>query len=480
MTGQGPMRASVFDGARVSSEFPGGAGSDFRLVDDGHVALTIPSDPDCRGLPGYDYFFCIQISNGSARRRLVLEARMPQSGENITWSPSRIPVFASADRRSWYVLDSVQASPDHRELRFTLDLAPDETVYCANSLPCPSEWMASWIEALVSDSGGCARIVTIGTSVLGRPIPLVVVTDGSVAEDDKDRVLITSGFHPAEADWLATTALLEDLTSDAAWAVRLRQQYVFDVVPQVNPDGFDLGTNASNAHGVNMYWDFRRGDRTTSPEAVALWEWIAAHPPDLYVDYHAYVYQLQKDYRPYLRNAAEYPAAVRPAVRALNRAFAALCGGRGVRGAATSDPLSLAPQLTSHFGTITYPKFHMHLYHGVKACRRLGSDVIRTLLAAAEPYRPLRLKTGRRAWRPGAADRALARLQHASTIVKARNVLRRVGQRAVGRTVRESVALMPGPGVPPHWSGHLWRNRPQATPALVIGERRQTDAARAS
>ena len=447
------------DGLRITSEFPGGAGGGLQSAGSGQVRLTIPPDPDCRGLPGYDYRFCVRIENIGAARTVKLEARMPGDTADVAWCPSRVPLFAGSDGRTWFVLDDVEAAPTHREFRITLPMESGETLYCTNSLPCPSADMLAWIERLAEGRGQRLSVESVGITTLGRPIPVGIVTDRDVPEADKDRVLITSGFHPAEPDWLASMELIDVLSGDSAWAAAMRRAYVFDIVPQVNPDGFDLGSNASNAHGVNMYWDFRRDDEATSPEAVALWRWVSARPPDLFIDYHAYVYQLEKDYRPYIRPASEYPAAARGAVRAMDRAIVDLCGGRGVRGAATSDPRSLAPQLTSHFGTLTYPKFHLHLYHGIDGCRRLGVEVTRALLTAAEPHRPLRAKTGRSAWHPGAVDRAVTALQHSGLAVKAHNAWRRASRRLAGRPVMEGVRLDAAPGLPPHWRAHLWRNR---------------------
>lgn len=469
-------RSLELEGLQVSTAFTAGAGVDLRQLSDGTVRLTIPPDPDCRGLPGYDYVFCLRIANGPHPGRVTVEARMPEPHAAVPWAASRVPIFVSDDFRTWYVLDHVAAAPTQREFRFTIDLAAGETVYCSNSLPCPSASMAAWLDLLTAADRSRARIASLGSTVHGRPIPVVTIDDPTVPDEVKDRVLVTSGFHPAEPDWLASVAIIEALVSDSVWAREMRRHYVFDIVPQVNPDGFDLGTNASNAYGVNLYWDFRRADASSSPEAVALWQWIVAHPPDLYVDYHAYVYQLQKDYRPYLRPVSEYPAAARPAVRALDRAFVARCEGRGVRGAATSDPLSLAPQLTAHFGTITYPKFHMHLYHGVDACRRLGLDVLRSLLAAAEPWRPLRARTGRTAWTPGRLDRLRTRAAQSRTVVRARNVLARLAAQAGGRRVREAVAIERLPGLPAHWSGHFWRDRPRSTPVIRVGDSNRTGA----
>ena len=468
-------RTVAADGVSVTSAFPGGAGIHLRPLPNG-VHLTIPPDPDCRGLPGYDYRFCVRLENGAGPRNLVLEARMPGAASEPAWQPSRIPIFASADSRSWYVLDNVAAAATHREFRIPLDLTAGEVLYCTNSIPCPSADMMQWIERSVAARATCTRTESIGSTALGRPIPLVTITDPAVPESAKDRVLITSGFHPAEPDWIAGMELIEALSADTAWAAAMRRANVFDIVPQVNPDGFDLGANASNAHGVNLYWDFRRADDATSPEAVALWRWVEAHPPDLYIDYHAYVYQLEKDYRPYIRPASEYPRATRAAVRAMDRAIIALCGGRGVRGAATSDPQSLASQLTAHFGTITYPKFHLHLYHGLDACKRLGVEVTRTLLDAAEPYRPLRARTGRRAWTAGPAARIATTLNHAGPVVRIHNVLRRLRGRLAGRPVFEGVRLSGAAGLPPHWSAHLWRNRlrPGTSPVWTM---RHTGAA---
>jgi hypothetical protein len=328
--------------------------------------------------------------------------------------------------------------------------------------------MSAWLQLRASRETARSVLRSIGRSVLGREILLLTIAEPGSAEG-KDRVLVTSGFHPAEPDWLATTALVDALLSDDAWAKEMLQNYVIDLVPQINPDGYDLGTNGSNARGINMYWDFRREDPQASPEAVALWNWITLQPPALYIDFHAYVYQLHKDYRPYIRPQSDYPATARPAVRAIDRALISLCHGRAARGRATSDPRSLASQLTAHYGAITYPKFHLHLIHGVEACRRLGVAVARTILDNALPYRPLRARTGGKPWRQSRADRIAGWWAQGTWPCRARQGAQRVVGFVTGSSVPEAVPTASG-GLAAHWLAHLWSERATVAPVIVIGD----------
>ena len=462
---------AYFDDLELTSKFVAGSGVDWRQLGPQKYRVTVWPEPDCRSKPGYDYYFCVKLTNLAAALQVVtLEIRRPDQSAAVDWQPSRVPLFVSADFHSWYVLERVESAPDHREFKVEVTLAPGQSIYLTNSLPYPSSWMHQWLQEQAATHADLARVSAIGASVLGREISLLTITDPQIEAAAKDRVLVTSGFHPAEPDWLATTTIIESLLGNSDWAQQTRRNFIVDLVPQVNVDGYDLGTNAANARGINMYWDFRPQEPESSPEAYHLWRWMESHPPSLYLDFHAYVYQLYKDFQPYIRPASDYPPAARPAVRAIDAALIDLCEGRSVHNRSTNDPQSPAAQITTAFGTITYPKFHLHLVHGVPACRKLGLDVFRAVVDGALPYRPLFPKTTGANWKPGATDHALGWLVQGDLPVRVHCNVNRVAV-CLGwrKPVRMSVPEAAQQGLACHWQDHKWSRRDVVDPVIVIG-----------
>ena len=382
-----------------------------------------------------------------------------------------MPVFVSEDFESWYVLDRVEASENHEEYHVTLPLQLGQTVYVSNSIPYPPRRMSAWLRRIQIEHSDLAKLSNLGSSAQRQDILLLSVTDPTVDDSAKDRVLVTSGFHPAEPDWLATMSIIELLLGDDAWAQEVRREFIVDVVPQVNPDGFVLGTNGCNAQGVNLYWDFRPDDESGSPEAFHLWQWIEAHPPSMYIDFHAYVYQLHKDFRPYIRPLSDYAHSARPVVQAIDRKLIALCHGRQVRGRGTNLPTTLAAQITKAFGSITYTKFHLHLQHGIPACQQLGVEVFQAIVGTARAYRPLAPK----AVPPAGGQRTLAdswlhwweqsrtasRMRYLGRLVKYRLGISQA-------PTNDLLSGLPESGLASHWRRHLWSQRGRVAPVITI------------
>ncbi len=445
-------------------QFPGGAG--VRDTAFGDQALVIPADPpSTERARGYDYYFCVKVTNRAANTVTQRTEARRHDRPAPAWRPARIPLFISRDARTWFVLDGVQADSTHEQFAFDLTLEPSQSVYVSNSLPFPSAAMVRWLRAAAARRPEMTTVERFGTSADGAE--MLALTIGARDGRPRDRVLVTSGFHPAEADWLATTTIIDALLGDSEWASRVRANYVVDVVPQVNPDGFDRGLNACNAHGVNLYWDFRLHDEQTAPEAAALWRWVQAHPPALYLDFHAYVHQLHKDFRPYVRPKADYAASARPVARAIDRALIGLCEGRSVLDPSTNDPRTLAAHMTRTFGTVTYPKFHFHLVHGIEAARRLSVDVFRAVVEPAIPFRPLAPRI--QPPRDGAVTALVRWLEQGRLPLKTRRGMRKVAVAAGLRTpISSGVRLPPHEGLGDQWRPHLWRDRATAVPAFTI------------
>ncbi|MDQ3070956.1 MAG: hypothetical protein M3R55_14665 [Acidobacteriota bacterium] len=459
--------SAVFDDIVLDSRFACGAGHQWRQVDRDHYAFDVPADPSCRGQPGYDYYFRVRVSNKDAvARTLTLDARRAGRVEPEPWALSRVPVFVSHDADHWWVADEPLADSRHEEYRIRVTLLPGETVFLTNSLQQPAEAFASWLRRFADEHPSLVTLTEIGRTPGNNALLVATVEDRDVSPAPRDRMMVTSGLHPAEPDWLATLAILRALVSSEPWARALRRAFVFDVVPVSNPDGFDLGTNATNASGVNMYWDFRPGDHDASPEAVRLWEWMERHPPVLYLDFHAYVFQLGKDYRAYLRPAYDYPPALRGVVRAIDRRLTALCGGRAVRDDATRDPRTLAPQLSRRHGTLTYPKFHVHFIYGIAATRQLSVDVFRAVAEPAAEQGPLWSRA--HGYEPGPLDTVMRALTQSRTARRIQSAVRQALIAAgLKAPVRVGVALPAEPGLAPHWRRHLWSARAEVPPVFA-------------
>ncbi len=460
---------------RFTTDFTCGAGESLRQLRPDHLALSIPADPDSIEVAkGYDYFFCASLSNRTPEHlTFTVDAKRPDAaGRETRWQPSRVPVFISEDFRSWYVMDQSLASENHEEYQIIIPLHPHQSIYLSNSLPCPSASMASWLKRIAEDPRRKATLTPIGHSVQGREILLLTLGESGEGTSGKDRILVTSGLHPAEADWLITTAIIEELLRESSWSARVLREFVIDIVVQANPDGFDLGKNGCNARGVNLYWDFRADDGGTSPEAVCLWRWIQDHPPSIYLDFHSYVHQLHKDFRPYIRPLVDYPRPAQPLARRINRRLISLCEGRLVRGKSTNEPTTLAAQITKSFGTITYTKFHTHLNHGVEACRRLGLDVFRAVVDEASRFRPLAPRTVQAVHRPSSWDRLRQRIARHRMTSKLRSLEERVRLKlgSMSQLSKGLVATHRTEGLREHWRSHLWSGRDHLPPVIVLDD----------
>lgn len=375
----------------ISSEFECGSGVLFQRLNIDYFELQIPTDPPNPVGGDYQWYFCVKIANKrNSKFNFTLDAQRLGS-DNTEWSISAAPVFVSEDFENWQPLKGVQMTANFN-YRLPIILSSSQTIYISNSVPCRYKAMCNWLEKIQATHSDISHLESIGKSVQDRDILILTITEmTNEIETEKDRILITSGFHPAEPDWLATTSIIEKLLLNEPWANNTLKRYIFDIIPQLNPDGFVLGTNGCNANGINPYWDFRLYDYQKSPETAYLWKWIEAHPPAIYLDFHCYVDNLKKDYQPYLKPIFDYHhPVIRRIVSELDNRLLMLSQGRAMKGELTNLPSTLAYQITKKYDTITYTKYHLHLKYGIEHCRSLGVSVLKTIIEGIKPYRKIR------------------------------------------------------------------------------------------
>ena len=269
-------------------------------------------------------------------------------------------------------------SDGYTRYHFVASIPPGETVYFSNTLPRDYESLLGSLERKAQIHGISPRAV--GSTVEGREIRAFEFGD---PHNGKPNLLYTSGFHPAEGDSYAVEAIFDYLCNDEGR--RWLEDFNVILIPAVNPDGFVHGINGANLNGVNLYWNFEYEDREKAPEAYSLWKYFQEIKPTLYVDFHAYVTQINKRMGPYVKPVGLYATdRVREIDREMNAFLIEMSGGKYQRGYLTYAKTTLAYLLTKHFNTITYTKFHFHLKNGVpllqkQAIRIFGglADILR-------------------------------------------------------------------------------------------------------
>jgi hypothetical protein len=321
----------------------------------------------------YNWHFIFGVRNSSdaaAPVEIYLNCEKPEP------LPCRAAIFGQNDVDSEFQpLNDIEALTDTlKKYVLKLTLSSGETRFLSNTYFRSLRFLENRFSRL-SENEHCGKEI-FGRSVEGRDLTAYVYSRTRNFEDGKPVFVVTSGFHPMEADTFATEALMEFL-SDAGGR-RLLSDFHFVIIPVVNPDGFFHGYNGCNSKGVNLYWNFMEKNEAMAPEAYHLWRYLQKIRPALYLDFHSYTFQLhRKKASPYLKPLYFYRGAgVQDLVRAIDRELLALHDGSAERGPLTFAPSTLASKLTRRWNTITYAKYHLHIGEGKDAYKKKAVSIL--------------------------------------------------------------------------------------------------------
>jgi hypothetical protein len=111
----------------------------------------------------------------------------------------------------------------------------------------------------------------IGTSVQGRPIRMITLTDESVPLTGKKRAWVHTAVHPSEnTAYFNVEGMLDFLLSNDPYARQIRRDVVLTIVPMANPDGVALGNYRTTSLSVNLENEFYAPYNSEVPESKAL------------------------------------------------------------------------------------------------------------------------------------------------------------------------------------------------------------------
>lgn len=96
-------------------------------------------------------------------------------------------------------------------------------------------------------------IESLGTSIQGRDIFELTISDFNISNNNKKRVYIHARTHPAEVQsfWVSNE-IITLLLATSDLSTYLKENFIFHLVPMFNPDGVELEYGRENANGIDM------------------------------------------------------------------------------------------------------------------------------------------------------------------------------------------------------------------------------------
>ena len=232
--------------------------------------LILNSDYNTRGNTQW-YFFSVENTRASKNYRInIINMIKPDSLYNFGMKPLMYSVTdARRYRRGWvrcgsdicYYQNNMKrkSGGNYYTLTFCVNFNYDyDTVYFAHCYPYTYTDLTSYLRKLTSDPKKKSKIRSsvLCQTVAGNDCEMVTITNFSAdPEPAKQRkyIVMLSRVHPGEsqASWMMK-GVIDYLTGPTLDAKQLRDNFIFKLVPMVNPDGVINGSYRCGLAGVDL------------------------------------------------------------------------------------------------------------------------------------------------------------------------------------------------------------------------------------
>jgi len=240
------------------------------------------------------YYKIINVKNKTVRFEFDNLIGIYRGGQHICYTDYTQPVI-SYDNESWTRIEEVAYDEAERSFRFSMHFEQD-TAWIAYAHPYPYSRYMRYLESVKSSP--FLNIIAEGTSPEGRSIPLLEITN-SKSRKDKKRVFIMALQHPGEdAGGYSVEGIINFLLSDNIQAQKIRDEYIYYIIPMMNPDGVFHGVSryTPKMQDLNNEWGGEDPNRikTTPQEVKFVKNWITNKYKenitiDLFVDIHCHL-----------------------------------------------------------------------------------------------------------------------------------------------------------------------------------------------
>jgi Zinc carboxypeptidase/Cytosolic carboxypeptidase N-terminal domain len=272
---------SSADSISINWNFEGGSLAKADRIDDSNFRCHVNGqvDQDGRNRQASWYYFRVDGAKG----RLLTFTMVDLSGE-YNYRPNAGAItgdtlpFYSFDGINWLPIEEASYDRSGPTLSYKIDISSDR-VWVAHTPP----YTLANFKSLSNDFAHNPNVTieTIGRSVEGREIPLVTITDRSVADKNKKVVWLMFRQHAWESgsSWTGE-GLMRFVSSADPVAQQIRKGAIVKVLPLCDPDGVFHGTVRFNGYGfdLNRNWDVI--DPVKMPEITAerkvILDWVDA------------------------------------------------------------------------------------------------------------------------------------------------------------------------------------------------------------
>jgi len=262
----------------ISTQFDSGAIEVLRLDDPLDIQLNIRRD----NASEFAQWFHFSLQGAAGVPVCLRFMNAGACAYPAGWQGYRMVV--STDRQHWFRLDS----------EF------DGTVMTVRTTPATACLYFAYFEPYAWErhldllaTTSASPFVTqerLGSTLDGRDLTLLRVTNTQSATPlaQKKKVWLIARQHPGEsmAEWFAEGFLERLLAAHDPVARLLRDQCIFYVVPNMNPDGAVRGNLRTNAAGANLNREWATPSLATSPEVFLVRQKMQQVGVDLNLDVH--------------------------------------------------------------------------------------------------------------------------------------------------------------------------------------------------
>jgi hypothetical protein len=275
------LHDSSEDSVSIHWDFEGGNLAKADRIGDASFRCHVKGqvDQDGRNRQANWYYFRVDGAKGRASTFTMVDLRgeynyQPNAGA-IT--KDTLP-FYSSDGVRWLPVEEASYDASVPALTYTINM-PSDRVWIAHTPPYTLVNFKSLSDDLAHNRD--VTIETIGRSVEGREIPLITITDHTVADKNKKVIWLMFRQHAWESgsSWTGE-GLMRFVSSTDPAARQIRKDTIVKVLPLCDPDGVFHGTVRFNHYGydLNRNWDVI--DPVKMPEITAerkaIFDWMEA------------------------------------------------------------------------------------------------------------------------------------------------------------------------------------------------------------